>query len=337
MTPQGPIPPEAAYLTIPHPDGERKVALANGNTWRLGRTPDNQVVLVSEWVSRQHALVQRMENGEYYLFDLGSRNGTLVNGARVTVPAALQNGDRISFGDYHIRFHCPEKAEKAPELAPGPEGRTTITYFAQKKTTVLVADVRGFTKIAQAVDPAVLSQVIGALFRKGGEIMHRCGSWGQKYIGDALMSVWVHSDAEEERQVLPVFHALAELLELVSALQGQSPLPLPIILGAGINTGAAALGNAGSGQTADYTALGDTVNAAFRFESATRELACDLVIGPETMAGLRACGPNPERFFAEQTVQLKGYERPTQVWAASFANLRSLVLEFPAREAPLPK
>jgi len=45
-----------------------------------------------------------------------------------------------------------------------------------------------------------------------------------------------------------------------------------------LNTGAAAIGNAGSDHTADYTALGDTVNAAFRFESATREIRQDLAI-----------------------------------------------------------
>lgn len=57
-----------------------------------------------------------------------------------------------------------------------------------------------------------------------------------------------------------------------------------------MNTGAAAIGNAGSDHTADYTALGDTGNAAFRFESATREIGQDLVIGQETMTCLRKAG-----------------------------------------------
>jgi adenylate cyclase len=321
-----------AYLGIPHPEGERNVCLDRGNTWKLGRTSENNIVLPSEWVSRQHALVQRAENGDYYLFDMGSRNGTFLNGIRVTVPAALNNGDRISFGDFHITFYCPERAEKPQEPMTGPEAMATMTYFAQKKTTVLVVDVRGFTKIAQVVEPSLLSQVIGSLFRRGGEIMRKKGSWGQKYIGDALMSVWVHRNVSHEMQVPPIFRALTELVEITSTLQSQFNLPFPIGVGAGVNTGAAAIGNAGSDHTADYTALGDTVNAAFRFESATREIGQDLVIGQETMACLRKADTNPERFFGEKTVKLKGYERPTVVWATSFSDLRNFVSELPEEE-----
>jgi adenylate cyclase len=335
MNPEAAIPAQVAHLGIPHPEGERNIALDNGNTWRIGRTGENDIVLLNEWVSRQHALVQRMENGDYYLFDLGSRNGTFLNGARVTVPVVLNNGDRISFGDFHISFHGPEKVEKPPEPALSPEAMATVTYFAQKKTSVLVVDVRGFTRIAQLIDPSQLSQVIGSLFRRGGEIMQKSGSWGQKYIGDALMSVWVHGNAGYERQVLTIFQALAELVEVTDALQSEFQLPFPIGVGAGINTGAASIGNAGSDQHADYTALGDTVNAAFRFESATRDLGLDLVIGQETMACLRKCSQDPERFFEEKTVKLKGYERPSRVWAATFAGLRDFTLNSAAGEAPV--
>ena len=66
---------QTAYLGIPHPQGERNVWLDHGNSWKLGRTGENNIVLPSEWVSRQHALVQRADNGEYYLFDMGSSNG----------------------------------------------------------------------------------------------------------------------------------------------------------------------------------------------------------------------------------------------------------------------
>src|SRR5690242_20187094 len=95
---------EPAFVVIPLAEGDRKVPLGEGNTWKLGRNDENNIVLPSEWVSRNHALMQRTEGGEYYLIDMGSRNGTFVNGARVTVPMTLHDGDRISFGDYHITF-----------------------------------------------------------------------------------------------------------------------------------------------------------------------------------------------------------------------------------------
>jgi adenylate cyclase len=320
---------DIGYLTIPQTDGEKDIPLENGNAWRLGRAKDSQIRLPHELVSRQHALVQRMENGDYYLFDLGSRNGTFLNGTRVTIPVALKDGDRISFGDFHVTFHCPTKVDEPADSEPVLETKATTVLFTQKTTSVLVVDVRGFTKIAQTIDPQLLSQVMGTLFRSGGEIMRRHGSWGQKYIGDALMSVWVHTRKGESSVGLSILHALGELIQVTNTLQDQFQLPFPIQVGAGINTGPAAIGNAGSEYSADYTALGDTVNAAFRFESATREIGFDLVIGRETMEYLRKCGSHPERFFEEKTVQLKGYEVPVHVWATTFANLQNLLSEFP--------
>ena len=319
------------YLTIPQSDGEQDVPLENGNAWRLGRASDSQIKLPGELVSRQHALVQRMENGEYCLFDLGSRNGTFLNGTRVTIPVTLNDGDRISLGDFHVSFHCPKRVNGPADSASVFDSKATTVHFIQKMTSVLVVDVRGFTKIAQAIDPQLLSQVMGTLFRSGGEIMRRHGSWGQKYIGDALMSVWVHTQNGEKSEVLSIFHALGELTRVTDGLREQFQLPFPIEVGAGINTGPAAIGNAGSEYSADYTALGDTVNAAFRFESATRDIGFDMVIGRETMAYLRQCGDHPERFFEEKTVQLKGYELPARVWAASFANLRNMLTKSPLR------
>jgi adenylate cyclase len=331
MSPEGPPTDDTACLRIPYPEGERRVALENGATWKLGRTSDNHIVLPSELASRQHALIQRMENGEYCLFDLGSRNGTFLNGARVTIPAALKDADRISIGDFVFTFHGPKMA--AAPLKPGGDTLLmgTVPYFAQQKTSVLVVDVRGFTKIAQTLDPSVLSQMIGSLFRKGGEIMQKRGSWGQKYIGDALMSVWVHNSSKPEAQVLSILESLHELVGIAASLQEAFHLPFAVRVGAGINSGAAALGNAGSKQHADYTALGDTVNAAFRYEAATREIGFDLIIGEETMAFLRQCAGRPERFFEQKLVSLKGYDRPCKVWAATFAALHSLVAECSAR------
>jgi adenylate cyclase len=323
------------YLTIPQSapqsGGDLDVPLNIGNAWRLGRASDSQIILPGELVSRQHALVQRMENGEYYLFDLGSRNGTFLNGTRVTIPVPLCDGDRISLGDFHVSFHCPKRVDGPVNSASVFDSKATTVHFIQKSTSVLVVDVRGFTKIAQAIDPQLLSQVMGTFFRNGGEIMRRHGSWGQKYIGDALMSVWVHTPNGEESQVLSVFRAIGELTLVTDALQQQFQLPFPIRVGAGINTGPAAIGNAGSAHTADYTALGDTVNAAFRFESATREIGLDLVVGRETMEYLRQSDEHAKRYFEERTVQLKGYEAPVHVWAATFENLRNLLTKIPLR------
>ena len=74
---------------------------AQGSRWPLaaqetviGRDPECQVVILDRQVSRRHAIVHRMEDG-YWLEDLGSKNGTHVNGAAVIARVQLQDGDLI--------------------------------------------------------------------------------------------------------------------------------------------------------------------------------------------------------------------------------------------------
>jgi hypothetical protein len=71
----------------------------------IGRHPDCDIVLPSEQVSRQHAEVRREEDG-FVLVDLGSLNGTRVNGAGVRAPRQLNDGDTIAIGTYSIRFEA---------------------------------------------------------------------------------------------------------------------------------------------------------------------------------------------------------------------------------------
>src|SRR6266545_7812587 len=103
-----------AYLVLRTADGEREIALDQGNTWKIGRNADNALVIPDEMISRNHDIVQRTESSEYYLIDMGSLNGSFVNDRRVSVPVVLHDGDHISVGGYEVLFRHP-----APEGGPG--------------------------------------------------------------------------------------------------------------------------------------------------------------------------------------------------------------------------
>jgi adenylate cyclase len=315
----------ATYLLIPGADGGTKIPLDQGHAWKIGRNDDNDVVISDDLVSRYHALLQHTEAGEYYLMDMGSRNGSFVNGARVSFPVSLKDGDKISLGDYQITFHWPGAAEQAAAPKAPVSGSATVALFTTRKTSVLVVDVRDFTKLTQRIDQSLLCNLIGTWFREGGQLMQEQGSWAQKYIGDALMSVWVHRKREQEAQeIWGILKACVDLVQVTATLQSRFELDFPIRIGMGINTGEATLGNTGSGRLNDYTALGDTVNAAFRFESATKDIGMDVIIGQDTFQCLSQCS-DPQRYFVERTVNLKGYDRPAAVWATTFADLKTFV------------
>jgi VWFA-related protein len=69
----------------------------------IGRAPDNQIVLTDPTVSRHHAWIREQE-GSFLVFDIGSANGTFVNGERVEAPRMLENGDTVRFGEVDLVF-----------------------------------------------------------------------------------------------------------------------------------------------------------------------------------------------------------------------------------------
>ena len=144
------------------------------------------------------------------------------------------------------------------------------------------------------------------------------------------MATWVHEiEGRESDDIMRVLTALSEFVKASAGLQTRYGLPAPFTFGAGINTGLATVGNAGTGDLTEYTALGDAVNAAFRIEASTRETGVDLALGETTCSYIRN-RQDAEQYFEQRTVQLKGYDQPATVWATSFDRINAL-LKLPAQ------
>lgn len=300
----------------------KRFMLDSGAVCRIGRGDRNTIVLADNQVSRNHAMVQCMQTGEFCLTDLGSRNGTFLNQRRVTTPVILHSGDRIAIGSYEFRFHGSCEPSRDPTIMAG----ETVVDFAQRLITVLVADIRDFTGLSRRLPEARLSEVISTFMREAGTALNEEGAWAQKYIGDAVMAIWLHkSDEPDLNDMIAVFKALSRIFEIAAALQSQFGLEAPIRIGAGINTGPACVGNMGSEAAADYTALSDAVNFAFRLESATKLVGCDLAMGPNTQEFLARVARMDE-LFQLHTVELKGYKEPKQVYATT-CNSTAVLLE----------
>jgi len=85
---------------------------------RLGRGVENEIVIVSKRASREHAHIRR-DGRRTFLDDLGSTNGTFLNGERVLGSMQLRDGDQISIGEVMFTFHDPDTTTREtpfPEL-----------------------------------------------------------------------------------------------------------------------------------------------------------------------------------------------------------------------------
>lgn len=320
-------PTTTPYLLLRTESGNRYLPLVGSYCWTVGRSDDNNFVLPDRWISRNHAMLQCMETGEFYLIDLGSRNGSFVNGRRVSVPVTLRHGDSLTFGQTELEFFSPtvNYQANAPSSSQSDDLTATSTLHVRRLISVMVVDIRDFTGLTRQLDEKILSELIGTWFRHSGSIIREHGSWVDKYIGDAIMAVWFHgSRGISNEEVGSICHALSDLHKMTEDLYNQYPLPFPLRIGAGINTGYAMVGNTGSGDRPDYTALGDTVNAAFRLESSTKELRLDVALGETTYKYLLPLGAE-QSGFKQYTVNLKGYDKPTLTYAGTFADLDSLL------------
>ncbi|MCJ7622655.1 MAG: FHA domain-containing protein [Anaerolineaceae bacterium] len=70
---------------------------------RLGRHPENDVIIEDLKISRRHAVIQWVDD-HYRISDLGSANGTFINSERIAVPTILKNGDMITIGNTHLNL-----------------------------------------------------------------------------------------------------------------------------------------------------------------------------------------------------------------------------------------
>ncbi len=84
---------------------------------RIGRELDNDIVLIDTKISRYHAEIV-MEQGQCTLLDLGSSNKTYLNGAPLTDPMPLQDGDKISLGETELTFFVPQHSAHPHDTIP---------------------------------------------------------------------------------------------------------------------------------------------------------------------------------------------------------------------------
>ena len=79
----------------------------------VGRSAESDIAILDLRASREHCRVEQ-HGDQYLLIDLGSQNGTKVNGERITSPQVLQHGDTIVVGQSTLRFDLPQETTLQP-------------------------------------------------------------------------------------------------------------------------------------------------------------------------------------------------------------------------------
>lgn len=154
-----------------------------------------------------------------------------------------------------------------------------------REITVLFMDIRGFTSLSETLTPQetirFLNTVHGAL---SVPVVEMDGTL-DKYIGDSIMAFW-NAPLDVGEHAAKAAEAALRMREALRRLNETGALGLPqgqqVRIGIGIHTGLACVGNVGTQNRLNYSAVGDTVNTAARIEAACKDLATDILVSAET-------------------------------------------------------
>jgi len=293
----------SAFLIIEIP-GRDPLRYELGNTTSIGRTSVNQISLKDDSaVSRQHSLIRRQGEAEYHLIDMGSANGTFLNGKLLISPTRLRNGDILRVGETPMRFECPEiSGEAAAKAAEQTHYEKTRMSVQLGMMVILVCDIRRFTRIGELLAPDQLSRFLGSWFRQASEIIAGLGGIVDKYIGDAVMAYWPVDPHKPLMAPESAVTAAKELIELARTIRVPDHPEFEFKIGVGINQGLVSSGNVGMQSQRDSTIMGDAVTLAFRLESVCAVKKLPVVVA----ATVARCLEGKFTFETLGEVKLKG-------------------------------
>ncbi|WP_171236627.1 adenylate/guanylate cyclase domain-containing protein [Ruegeria sp. HKCCA6837] len=160
------------------------------------------------------------------------------------------------------------------------EGIKTQPGGEPKQISVLFCDVSGFTGLTEKHGPKIV-ELMAPFFSAASSTIERHDGTIDKFIGDAVMAFW-GAPKQNPKHAEHACRAALELVDVVenSSLQSQTDSALHVRIG--LNSGEALVGNIGSEQRLNYTAIGDVVNVASRLEGVNKTYGTAIIIGPET-------------------------------------------------------
>ena len=181
--------------------------------------------------------------------------------------------------------------------------------------TVLFSDIRNFTTISEKLNAHEVVEMLNAYFSRATEPVLAEGGMVNKFIGDAVMAIFgspVRHQDHARRALRAALQMAKEAEDFKQWMRVRFPdRGLPEFgVGIGVHSGDAVIGDIGSVKRTEFTAIGDTVNAASRLEGVTKEMHCVLVASKATLA---AAGEGVIT-GKQETIKVKGKDEAIEVF-----------------------
>jgi adenylate cyclase len=176
---------------------------------------------------------------------------------------------------------------------------------AEIECSLLFADVRGSTTLAEGMSPSAFNRLMGRFYDRAVDVLTNHDAFVDKFVGDEIIGIFVPALAGE-RHAGRALDAATALMQATGHGAGNEPW---VPIGIGVNTGVAYVGSIGQGQDVEMTAMGDVVNTTARLASAAK--AGEILLG---MAAATSAGVSADR-GERRSLTLKGKSESTEVLA----------------------
>ena len=180
--------------------------------------------------------------------------------------------------------------------------------------TVMFSDIRGFTSRSEMLSAEEVVRFLNSIHTPMTEHVLATGGTLDKFIGDGMMAFWNAPVPvpDHPRAALRCALRMQKTIEIIDARsrEGLSPEVEPVCIGVGIHTGAACVGNVGSMQRFDYSAIGDTVNTAARMEPMCKTFKVNTIVSDAIVEA----APDFAYLFIG-SVALRGRQGETRLYA----------------------
>lgn len=288
----------------------------------IGRNNANNICLDDRLISRDHATIRCAASGQCELTDLGSSNGTRVNGKAIDGTVILKDGDTIQLGQHAIDFI--QSGQRNDLVSPAGDAAAVSVFPPNSLITALSLNLRGYVSLSQILGETQLSRLMDDIGDIAEDIFARHHVWKTHRSGSAINAVWAHHDDQlPASNLLSILDAVAEIRIGVRPLQKRYHLLRAIEFGGGLTNGHALVANYDDNETGEFGSLCEVLQQAYQLELATRATGCDMLVSESIFERLTPSAP-PEHVPTVCSVSLKTMSGMMKSHALHFDQLGAL-------------
>ncbi|MCB0208867.1 MAG: response regulator [Anaerolineae bacterium] len=198
---------------------------------------------------------------QYVLSIIGTQAAVAISRAKLLRDRELANEkEKWAIRNIFQRYVSPAVVDQVVE------DRNNLALGGQRQeVTILFADIRGFTTFSEDRDPEQLIDVLNSYLALAVEAILAEEGTLDKFMGDAVMAIFNAPLAQSDHALRAVRAALA-MQQAIAEYNREHAVDKSLSFGIGLHCGQAVVGNVGTAQQMNYTAIGDTVNLAKRLQ-----------------------------------------------------------------------